>query len=206
MPPSHRHSHSQPALVAAAALGLLVSVVGVLGGAARGRAQLASVPVSLQVQLLSRVVQYDRSFGTRASAGAVVLVVAKPGDALSSRTAGQIADSLRRLGTLGSAPINVIEVPFSTPAALADHVRGSGAAVVYLSTGLTSQVTNIAEALSGNAVLSVSASDADAVRGAVLAFELVEASPRLVVNLDQARRQQIVFSAGLLRLARVIGS
>lgn len=173
-------------------------------GIGTGRAQRAAVPVSLQVQLLSRVVQYERSFVARASDGALVLVLTKQGNAVSSRTAGQIADSLRRVGRLGTVPIQVEEVVFSTPAALGERVRARGAAIVYLSTGLTDQVASIADALAGNAVLSVSATDADAGRGAVLAFELVEASPRIVVNLNRARRQQVTFSAGLLRLARVI--
>lgn len=194
--PRHRRHHY--------ALAAMVALAGFMGGAGAGDAQVASVPVSLQVQLLSRVVQYERSFSARAAAGAVVLVVSKPGNAVSSRTAGQIADALRRLGRLGPVAIEVEELAFSTPAALGERVRTRSAALVYLSTGLTDSVAGIAGSLSGNTVLSVSAADADAAQGAVLTFELVEASPRLVVNLDQARRQRVTFSAGLLRLARVI--
>lgn len=193
-----RHHTLLAALVAA------LGVTAFAGGIGTGRAQSAAVPVSLQVQLLSRVVQYERSFVARASDGAVVLVVTRPSNAVSTRTGGQIAGSLRRVGRLGTVPIEVEEVPFSTPGALGERVRARHAAIVYLSTGLTDSVASIANALAGNAVLSVSATDADAGRGAVLAFELVEASPRIVVNLDQARRQQVTFSAGLLRLARVI--
>jgi hypothetical protein len=52
--------------------------------------------------------------------------------------------------------------------------------------------------------MTVSAVGSDAERGIVLSFELVAARPTLVVNLPQARRQGVVFSSQLLRLARVI--
>lgn len=164
------------------------------------------MPVHLQVQLLTRVVQYDRSFGSRAGASALILVVNKPGNAASARTAGQIADALRRLPNLGGVPVTVEQVAYGGAGALAARVAERGACIVYLSTGLSSDVPAIAGALSGRAVLSVSASDSDATEGAVLAFELVEARPRLVVNLARARQQRISFSSQLLRLARVIGA
>ena len=177
-----------------------------MGSVRAARAQQVSVPVSLQIQLLSRVVAYDRSFASRAGGAAVILVFARAGNAGSTRTAAQIGDALRRLPNLGGLPIAVEIVAFSGAAALAQQVATQHACIVYLSTGLSNDVAAIAGALDGRSVMTVSASEQDAGAGAVLAFELDEARPRLVVNLAHARRQLVAFSSNLLRLARVVAS
>ena len=71
-------------------------------------------------------------------------------------------------------------------------------------TGLLVAATAIAAALAGLDVLSVAAVASDVPRGIVLGFEVASGKPKLVIHLTCARRQNVAFKPGLLRLARVI--
>ncbi|MCA9575692.1 MAG: YfiR family protein [Myxococcales bacterium] len=168
------------------------------------RAEDVSVPISLQVDLLNRVAAYESHFAAQAGAEAVVLVIARPGHPESARAAGQIDAALRRVRRLGGRPVRVVVHAFVSAAALRDAVDTQHVAIAYLTPGLEGQVGAVARALEGASVLTVSAVGSDAERGAVLGFELVAARPNLVVNLRQARRQNVSFSSQFLRLARVI--
>jgi hypothetical protein len=170
----------------------------------QARADDVTVPIALQIDLLGRVASYERNFASRPGSAAVVLVVTRRGNAESARAAGQIEAALRRASTMGGRPVQAIAHPFTSAASLRAAVDGSAAAIVYLTPGLGGDIAGIAQALDGAAVLSVSAVANDADHGIVLGFELVEARPKLVVNLRHARRQSVEFSSRFLRLARVI--
>ena len=170
----------------------------------RGGAQSVEVPVRLQAELLSKVVAYDRNFRDRARGRALVLVVVKPGDPESARLGEQIHDELGVLDEFGGLPHGEEVVRFSSPRALAELAKSRGAAVVYLSAGLSEEVPSIASALAELSVLSVAVSPAYVPKGAVLGFDAQAGRPKLVVNLQQARLQQVAFKPELLKLARVI--
>jgi len=95
-------------------------------------------------------------------------------------------------------------VAYSNPKRLAEGVEKRGAAMVYLTPGLHDDVGAIGRALEQHDVLTISAASGDVPRGAVLGFELVSAKPKLLVNLPQAKLQNVSFKPALLKLARVI--
>jgi hypothetical protein len=162
------------------------------------------VPVRLQAELLAKVAAYDRSFAERARGRALVLVVVKPGAAESERVGEQILAELAVLPEIGNLPHREEKVLYQSPRALADLVKARGAAIIYMSTNLADQVAPIAAALDGVSVLSVGVVAAYVQSRAVLGFDAQSGKPKLVVHLDQARRQRVDFRAGLLQLARVM--
>jgi hypothetical protein len=167
-------------------------------------AQSVEVPVRLQVELLSKVAAYDRNFAARAGARVQVIVIVKRGDPESERVGEQISAELSAVDQLGGRPHAHERLHFASAKQLAELCRTRGAAVVYLSTGLTEQIASVAAALEGISVLSVSATAAYVAKRAVLGFDVQAGKPKLVVHLDQARRQKVAFKPELLRLARVI--
>lgn len=169
-----------------------------------GATQAVEVPVRLQAELLAKVAAYDRGFAARARGRALSLVVVKAGDAESERVGEQITNELRMLPELGGLPHAEEIVRLSSATALADLCKARGPAVVYLSLRLGEQMGAIAAALEGLSVLSVAVTAPYVPSGAVLGFDAQSGKPRLVVNLVQARRQQVAFKPELLRLARVI--
>ncbi|MFX9089437.1 YfiR family protein, partial [Acinetobacter baumannii] len=79
-------------------------------------------------------------------------------------------------------------------------------AIVYLAPGLENDTPAIATALNGLDVLSVGASGAHAKQGAVVAFDLEEGKPKIVVNLGQAKSQHVALRSEVLSLARIVGN
>jgi hypothetical protein len=180
---------------------LLLSAALIVESAA---AQSVEVPVRLQVELLSKVAAYDRNFAERARGRVQVFVIVKRDDPESERVGEQISAELKANERLGGLPHVHERLHFASAKSLAELSQTRGAAILYLSTGLSEQIPAIATALDGISVLSVSASAADVRQRAVLGFDVEAGKPKLVVHLDQARRQKIAFKPELLRLARVI--
>lgn len=158
----------------------------------------------LQAELLSKVVAYDRNYTERAHGRAIVLVLVKGGDAESERVGEQIKSELAVLGELGGLPHVEELVRYSSAAVVAELVKSRGAAVLYVSLGLADEMTAIASALDDVSVLSVAAASSYVERRAVLGFDAESGRPKLVVNLDQARRQKVAFKPEVLKLARVV--
>lgn len=170
----------------------------------QGATQTVEVPIRLQAELLAKVAAYDRGFTARARGRALCFVVVRPGDAESERIGEQLLAELSVLPAIGGLSHTEEVVRFVSPAALGDLCRQRRPAVVYLSTQLGDAVAPVAAALSGTSVLTVAVAAPYVPAGAVLGFDSESGKPRLVVNLAQARRQQVSFMPELLRLARVI--
>jgi hypothetical protein len=183
------------------ALGLCVSSLGAVGAA---RAEEARVPPRLQAELLAKVVAYDTRFAARARGKALVLVVEVPGLADSERFAASIRAELGMQARVGGVEHMEQVIQFASVAELAKVCRERQPAILYLAPGLSPAAPAIAEALAGLDLISVSTVPQDVAGGIVLGFEVISGKPKLLVNLVQARRQNVAFRPELLRLARVI--
>lgn len=162
-----------------------------------------SVPVTLQSILIGKVVTFDRAFRARSGATARVIIVHKHGGD-SARIANQIAYALDQMPDLGGLPKSIELQEWTSPEALASAVRARPTALIYLSVGLEDEAGSIAAALVKSGVLTIGATGAIAERGACLGFELEEGRPKIYVNLRVARAQNVDFSSGLLRLAKLV--
>jgi hypothetical protein len=168
-----------------------------------GQADELEVPIALQVDLLGRVVRFERNYVARSGGSALVVVVAKGDEAASVRAAALASAAIAQLGKLGARRASVTIQTFSSPAALRSASREAD--IVYLMPGFSrADLLAIAATFVDSTVLTVGASDGDAENGATLAFALEGSKPRIIVNLRQARAQRLDFSAQFLRLARVI--
>jgi len=165
-------------------------------------AEEASVPLAIQAQLLAKVAGYDRNLPARAQGTVRVLLVTRKDDTASARAAAQVAATLRDVPTIAGMPHVEESLVFTSGPALAAECRARRASVVYLMPGLGSEVGAVGAALAGADVLSATASSG--VRGSVLGFDLVSGRPVLVVDLGQARRQNVALKPEVLKLARVV--
>jgi hypothetical protein len=168
-----------------------------------GRADDLTVPIALQIDLLGRVVRFERSYTGHGEEPALVVVVVKGDETASVRAAALTSAAIGKIGKLGARQANVATQTFSSPAAL--RIASREADVVYLMPGFSrTDLQTIAAAFADSSVLTVGASNGDAENGAVLGFELEGSKPRIIVNLRQARAQRLDFSAQFLRLVRVL--
>ena len=184
----------------AAVLGLTLAWI---GPTAFGSAQSSAVPGSLQAELLAKLEGYDRSFAARAGSVAKVMIVVKSGDAKSELSATEMKSALKRIEQIGGLPHQDSVVAYAGTADLVKRCQQERVAIVFLAASLDDAVESIAGALAGSNVLSVGADPSYVAKGIVLGFELESGRPRIVINLEQARRQNVDFSSNVLRLMRV---
>jgi hypothetical protein len=188
----------------ATTLGALALSMGVPRTGRAASAEAVQVPIALQAKLIAKVAAFDRNMVGRAGTALNILVLRVPGVPESERAANQLELHLARLGQMAGVPVSVKPMDFRSAADLARECRDGSISIVYLTPGLKSALPNIAKALAGLSILSVSAVHDHVYEGAVLAFGLAEGKPKIFVHLSRAKRQQVDFKASFLRLARVV--
>jgi YfiR/HmsC-like len=162
------------------------------------------VPARVQVNLVGKLASYDRTFAQRAGAKAILAIVTQPGDVGSARVSLQLEGALKELPLIGGLPHAEIVVPWKGAAQLAELCAKQKVAIIYLTPGLPAEVPALSKGLEGTKVLTIGSVVSYVGRGAVLGFELVSGRAKLVINLVQARKQGVLFSAEALKLMRIV--
>ena len=183
-------------------LGALAVLLSLLSGTV-GSAQEVGVPASLQAELLAKLEAYDRKFAVRAGTTARVLILVEPGNAKSELSANEMLSALKRLTSIGGLPHQEAIIPYTSAATLAQRCTAERVSIVYVAPGLDGEISAIGAALSNLSILTVGALTSYVRQGIVLGFELESGRPKIVINLEQARRQSVDFSSNVLRLMRV---
>jgi hypothetical protein len=182
----------------------VVALAVVLGTERRGSAEEATVPPELQVELLSKLSLHDRSFAARAGELAKVLILVKSGDTRSDLSASVFKGALAQLERFGGLPHTEAVVAYQGGPALAKRCRDDHVAVVYVTPGLESEIDRLRAAMVGVDVLTVAALPEYVESGIVLGFELLSGKPKMLISYEQARQQNVKFSADVLKLMKVV--
>lgn len=169
------------------------------------RADEGRVPISMQAALLAKVVAYDRNLDERAGDHLQVLLISQENEPSSERDISQMRDALKTLPAMAGRPFEVATLEGTDPTSLAKEALRRHAHIVYLGSGFTSaDVKKFGAAVSGGNLFTATA-DPNRVRdGIVLGFFLQMGKPQLLVNSQQASRQNVELSAGVLQLAKVL--
>ena len=166
-------------------------------------AQLERVPAELQAQILSKLAGYDRNFAARAGNAVRVLLVVKNDSPKSRLSAEEMKSALGRIDRIGGLPHEETIAPYQGADTLAARCRSERIAIVYVAPGFDDEINALRASLSGVDLLSVTPVPEYVPNGIVLGFELDEGKPKLVIHLEQARRQNVRFPADVLRLMKV---
>lgn len=161
------------------------------------------MPAAVQAQLLAKVAAYDKEFVARAGARAQIAIVVRSGNDLSIRTGKALEKELGELETVGGLKHDEAVVTFTSAKDLAAYIKKNRVAIAILAPGLGGDIDAIRAALDGVSVLSVATVAEWVPRGIVLGFDLVSGKPKLLVHLGQAKKQNVVFKAEVLKLMRV---
>jgi hypothetical protein len=167
------------------------------------RAEEGVLPVAIQVELLVKVASYDRNFLQRAKDRAKVVIVTKPGNGDSGRVAAQIAAALARAPNIAGLPHEETIVPYGGAPELATLCKTQGVAILFLGPGFREDVEAIRAALDKVDVLTATSIPDYVPAGIVLGFDVAAGRPQLLVNLGQARRQNVALRADVLKLMKV---
>jgi hypothetical protein len=170
-----------------------------------GAALEPEVPIRLQVSLLDRVIPFDRNFGVRVHGRLSLAVVVDESNEDSVRIGAQLLSELGARERLGDHPLLAVRVPFKSVQGLSDECKRLKAGVVYVTPGVREPIASLAATLLGLKVMTVGTMPEQVSQGLVLGSAVRSGKPRVLVNLSQARLQEVDFRADFLRLAEVVG-
>jgi hypothetical protein len=181
-----------------------LTLVLVLGAHRFGRAEGTTVPAELQVELLSKLSLHDRNFAARAGQLARLVILSKPGNARSDVSASVMQAALAQLDRFAGLPHTESVVAYQNGPAIAKRCREEHIALVYVAAGFESEIERLRAALTGVDVLTVAAQPEYVESGIVLGFELLSGKPKMLVNFEQAKQQNVNFTADVLKLMKVV--
>jgi hypothetical protein len=167
-----------------------------------GAAQ-ALVPAELQAELLSKLMGYDRSFAQRAGDKARILILTKGDNVKSAISAAEMKSAMGQIDRVGGLPHEETVASYDSADALASRIKAERIAAVYLTPGFADDLPQLRAALNGVDVLTAGAIADYVPDGVVLGFDLESGKPKILINLDQAKRQNVNFPADVLRLMKV---
>jgi hypothetical protein len=158
----------------------------------------------LQAELVSKAAKYDRRLASKVS-GTLKLLSVYDGDSSDSAAVALLfRNRVRDIGRVGGYPVSADASPFLSAEDLAARCN-AGVAVLYVASGLATQIPRIADALRGVPVLSVGADARYVPNGTVMGFNLVGGRPKILVHLSQAKAQDVQLRSSLLKLAEIVG-
>jgi hypothetical protein len=161
------------------------------------------VPPTIQAQIISKVPAYDRGFKARAGDRVHVLIVSQPKSAESVRVANYVKAALEEQDEIAGLPHDVTVSAYEGAPALVEEVRRQKITVLYVTPGFYSELGAICDATAPLGALTVTAVPEYVRRCVVLGFQVVSGKPKLLVHLEQAKKNGIRFSSELLKLAKV---
>jgi hypothetical protein len=167
-----------------------IAVLALFASSARGE----ELPLSLQVQLLQKTATYITNLQPSDN-GAVKVLVLYPG-AQVTRGASALASGLNQAGTVGRFKV---EARAESVTNLKAELASDKPQMIWLAPELDEKsVQSVIEQCEGSGIVTVSPVAAHVKLGVILGFDLIEAKPRILVNLKQARAQDVIFFSGLL--------
>lgn len=168
-------------------------------------ADAVAVPAGIQANLTAKLLAFDRALAARAGGTVRVLILIDTAEGQSQKIANEFSAALKSRPSIAGLPIAATIAPFKDAGAIAAQVRKERLSAVYLSSGLGRFAERIADALKGTDVMTIAAEPAAVIRGISVGFDLVSGQPKILVNLKQAKQQNIQLPASVLALAVIQG-
>ena len=182
---------------------LLVICVGLIASSST-RADEPAVPLQLQVELVTKVIEYAQEPSLQATDILHIGILTKAKSVESMRFGSELKTSLDRVGAIGGRPHDQVPIEWAGPEHLVAESKLKKLLVIYLTPGLDAEMPAIATALNGVGVITVSAVDSYVPNGAILGFALVSGHPKMLFNIAQAKRQHVVFRSAVMKLMRIV--
>lgn len=163
------------------------------------------MPPQLRAVMMLKVLNYDRSLGTRVADTVNVGVLARSveADPYCSRLMVALQDGATKANLAGK-PTRIVALPFTTPADLEARLTREPMGGLFVCPSVEDQVAAIAGITRKRHVLSFSGSDAAVRAGLGVGLFLREQRPVILVNLAVTRAEGADLDAALLRISEVL--
>jgi hypothetical protein len=167
-------------------------------------AETPSVPLQLQVELSTKIVEYVQTPPISSLSLVRIGIIVKASSPESMRAGAELKAAFDRVTTLAGRAHEQSLIAWPGAGVVAEQVRRQGLTILYLTPGLDTEVAPLSSALVGLPVVTITAIDSFVASGALVGFELLSGHPKMIFNLRQARRQQVVLRAAVMKLMRIV--
>lgn len=153
------------------------------------------LPLALQVEMLQKTAAYITNLVPPESGKLKVLVVYA--GASPSRATETLAAAINKAGKVGAHPAEAKVAALGASAK--ELLEAEKPQLVWVAQETSEKdVSAVIEACGSSPIVTVSNNPAHVKQGIIMGYELVEAKPRILVHLKQARAQGVVIFSGLL--------
>ena len=166
-------------------------------------AEEPTIPIDLQVQLSAKITEYVQSPSLEGERLPLAILV-NSRDAESMRAGAELRAAFGRVIGAGRRDFDAQIIPWASANSLIDEMARRKVAILYVTPGLSSELEAIVGALAHRPILTIAAVDTYVARGAILGYELSSGHPRMILNLRQAKSQDVVLRAALMKLVRIV--
>jgi len=165
----------------------------------------AQLPAQAEVQILMRVLAYDRALDRNGGGDVIIAVLYDAGSAASSRARSDLVRELHspNLQSILGRGVKVLDLNVAA-AGLADALRSEHVSAAYLTPGLEGRLNGVLAATEAAHVTTVGGSEGYARRGVAVGVSAESGRPQLFVNLASARAAGADLPSSLLKLTTVI--
>ena len=168
------------------------------------RADEASVPLQLQVELTTKVIEYMQEPPLSSTDRVRIGIVVKPGRPESERAGAELKVAFDRMPATSGHTHEQAILDWSGAKSLVEEARRLKLTVLYFTAGLDAEVAAAARALEGQGLVTITAVDSYVHSGAILGFELISGHPKMMFNLAQAKKQGVALRAAVMKLMRIV--
>lgn len=162
-----------------------------------------SMPPKLGLQVMLKVLTYDRNFLKRGTGDFVILVANEPGQALAREEALEAIRGFEG-STILKRPIRIVAAEFKGAPALRDAAKRSRASAILVLPGLSAGGLEIVSQISRESQLYSLSLDPEKVeRGLALGVTVENGRPKILLNLATAKEINASFESSVLLLAKI---
>ena len=163
-----------------------------------------TVPLKLQVDLTIKLLAFAQEPPISSADVVRIGILAKNDSAESSHFATDLKSALDGVDKIVGLPHEQSILDWTGPRSLVDESRRRNLQVLYLTPGLGDEIASIAGALEGVQLITFGAADSYVPSGCILGFDLVSGHPKMVFNIGQAKKQNVIFRSAVMRLMRLV--
>ena len=199
-----------PRAVAALVTGLLC--VGVFGTpAGRVAAQDTPVPVDVQVQIMVKILNFDRRLPERLGGRLTLGVLYQGRYRTSANVGGEVCRTLMALpasalGALDSLQITCVKIDLDNTPDLPAVLKRERVQVLYVSPLRAYQLEDVVAASRDAQITTLSGVPRYVETGVAIGVDMRGDRPEIVINLPASRAEGADLNAQVLKLARVVGN
>ena len=173
-------------------------------------AQEVAVPVSVQIPILAKILNFDRKFTERAGGRLTIGVLYQSHYRTSANVADEVCRALEQLppsafGALESLERTCIAIDLDAISALDSVVKRLGVRVLYVSPLRAVHLEDVTAVTRAAQITTFTGVPRYVETGMAIGVDLKRERPEIVINLAASRAEGADLAAHLLKLARVVG-